>query len=433
MSEFRPASTAIKPGLSVIGASAGTGKTHAITHLVPRLLLEGVVDKIEHILLVTYTNDAAGELAERVRIVLERLHEDPASDEAAKHEDLHAMRLTHGGKVREVIGRALLDIDRLKVSTIHAFCLRTLEDEGALCGLPVMPELVADIGEMVETSVRDLWDNRLTRDPRLAPHAVAGEWKIGEDVELAILASGHDNCSFVPPPRDLEETLDAIDRCRSDLNNERLGALREFAAAVPEDLWNSAAGGESRRQKHLGNLSAGTPVADWLAAVKWTAAMPLKSKGLIAGNKAAGKALIAEASALEAVKIAGEAALLAKHVKWAWQTHCARAATRNASARMEADRHITYDGLISRVRHALVDSPHRRELARRLRQRYKVALVDESQDTDPRQFDIFRTVFLGDAGDDGAESHRLVLVGDPKQAIYAFRGADLNTYLGARE
>jgi len=433
MSEFRTASTAINPGLSVIEASAGTGKTHAITHLVPRLLLEGAVDKIEHILLVTYTNDAAGELAERVRIVLERLHEDPAPDEAAKHEDLHAMRLAHGGKVREVIGRALLDIDRLNVSTIHAFCLRTLEDEGALCGLPVMPELVPDIGEMVETSVRDLWDERLTRDPRLAPHAVAGEWKIGEDVELALLASGHDNCGFVPPPRDLEDTLDAIDRCRADLTDERLGVLREFVAAVPEDLWNAAAGGEKSRQKHLGNLPAGTPVADWLSAVQWIAAMPLKTRGLINGKKTAGKALIAEASALEAVKIAGEAALLAKDLKWAWQTHCARAATRNASSRMKTDRHITYDALISRVRHALVDSPHRRELARRLRQRFKVALVDESQDTDPRQFDIFRTVFLGDAGDDGAESHRLVLVGDPKQAIYAFRGADLNTYLEARE
>ena len=432
MSEFKLAETKIKPGLSVIEASAGTGKTYTVTHLVPRLLLEGTVEKLEHILLVTYTNDAAGELAEKVRAVLEKLHAPAAGDEAETNPDLHTIRREHGEKIPELIGRALLDIDRLRVSTIHSFCLRVLQDEGALCGLPVIPEIVSDIGEAVEEAVRDCWENELVQDVRLAALALAEEWKIDHDLQLALMAAGHDEYAFVPEPRNLRETLEAIERCRLDMKQECIDELAGFIARVPEDLWNADAGDEISRQGHVANLSAETPMADWLAAAKWIACTPLKSKGLINGVKTAGKTLISEAAALPAVKIAAEAAALAGEIKWAWQTHCARAATQNARARMEADRRITYDGLISRVRHALCDSPHRNELARRLRERYKVALVDESQDTDPRQFDIFRTIFLGSPGDDATKSHRLVLVGDPKQAIYAFRGADLNTYLQAR-
>ena len=60
----------------------------------------------------------------------------------------------------------------------------------------------------------------------------------------------------------------------------------------------------------------------------------------------------------------------------------------------------------------------------RLRERYRVVLVDEFQDTDPVQWDIMRRAF----GDGDAP---LVLIGDPKQAIYAFRGADVYAYLEA--
>ena len=94
---------------------------------------------------------------------------------------------------------------------------------------------------------------------------------------------------------------------------------------------------------------------------------------------------------------------------------------------------ISQDGLIGALYHAL----HRpgedgavqsARLAARLAERYQVAIIDESQDTDPRQFAIFQRIFLA-----AGHPRRLVLVGDPKQAIYGFRGADLSTYLGARD
>ena len=70
-------------------------------------------------------------------------------------------------------------------------------------------------------------------------------------------------------------------------------------------------------------------------------------------------------------------------------------------------------------------NPNAVSLLHSLRQRFRYAIVDEFQDTDPLQWRIFRRIFLG-----GGES-KLFIVGDPKQAIYAFRGSDLPTYLSA--
>ena len=94
-------------------------------------------------------------------------------------------------------------------------------------------------------------------------------------------------------------------------------------------------------------------------------------------------------------------------------------------ARKRALKILTYDDVLLRLRNTLSD-PSRGSVARsRLRERYDVVLVDEFQDTDPVQWDIMSAAF-------DAEGKTLVLIGDPKQAIYAFRGADVHTYLKAK-
>ncbi len=90
---------------------------------------------------------------------------------------------------------------------------------------------------------------------------------------------------------------------------------------------------------------------------------------------------------------------------------------------MQSGRLFTYDDMLTRLRDALADPERGAAAADRLRQRYRVVMVDEFQDTDPVQWDILRAAFAG---------HRtLILIGDPKQAIYAFRGADVYSYLDA--
>ena len=85
---------------------------------------------------------------------------------------------------------------------------------------------------------------------------------------------------------------------------------------------------------------------------------------------------------------------------------------------------LSFDDILVELRRAL-DGGAGTAAIETLRSRFRVALIDEFQDTDPVQWDIFRTLF------DGSDESSLVLVGDPKQAIYAFRGANVHTYLDA--
>jgi exodeoxyribonuclease V beta subunit len=89
-------------------------------------------------------------------------------------------------------------------------------------------------------------------------------------------------------------------------------------------------------------------------------------------------------------------------------------------------RQLYFDDLLLNLRQALVEGPRGNALAQRIRHRFRAALIDEFQDTDPIQYEIFSRVY-------GGREEPVFLVGDPKQAIYGFRGADIFAYLGARE
>ncbi|MGO1971539.1 MAG: UvrD-helicase domain-containing protein [Propionibacteriaceae bacterium] len=105
------------------------------------------------------------------------------------------------------------------------------------------------------------------------------------------------------------------------------------------------------------------------------------------------------------------------------QVRYALAVRTEVERRKRLQRLHTYDDMLLRLQSSLADPDHGEAAAARLRRRYRVVLVDEFQDTDPVQWDIVRRAFHGHA--------RLILIGDPKQAIYAFRGADVQSYLAA--
>jgi exodeoxyribonuclease V beta subunit len=102
----------------------------------------------------------------------------------------------------------------------------------------------------------------------------------------------------------------------------------------------------------------------------------------------------------------------------------AAAVRSEVDVRKRRQRLIDYDDMLIRLDNTLTDADSGPVACARLRERYRVVLVDEFQDTDPVQWSILRTAFHG---------HRtLVLIGDPKQAIYGFRGADVHAYLEAK-
>lgn len=424
---FDFATSPVVPGLSVIEASAGTGKTYAISHLVARLLLDGTAGSLAEIVLVTYTNDATGELASRVRRVLTVLAAPASADEAAANPGVHTLRTLFGDEAaRRTATRALIDLDLLNVSTLHSFCQRILQTEGTLCGLPVIPELITDSTEIAAEAVAKTWETRIAGDPVLAFLATQGKWSASGQAGFVTSALAIPDVEFLPAPRPISEIVAALQAIAGRFTPDVCESLQELWNANTE--WNGTAPTEEQREALLTLLKNARDILapGFFAAVADVAGSPT----WITSRKKAGKELRARVEASDAVRMARAFGELIKSAEWHFQTGLFRDVQIEIEATLAANRQITYDGLISAVYNAL-RGPQADELARTLRRRFKVALIDESQDTDARQFGIFRRIFVeGDAATDG---HRLVLIGDPKQAIYAFRGADVNTYLDARD
>lgn len=424
----------IAPGLTVIEASAGTGKTYSISHLVPRLLLEGALPDLSRLLLVTFTKDAARELAERVRRVLTRLAAAPTADEAEAAGDVAALR-THldpaqnadAAAARLRLDRALLDLDLLAVSTIHAFCQRTLQQEGSLCGFPVLPEVVTDDAEHLEPIVRQHWIATLSADAALAALATAHAWDLQATLQFINTRRRCPQARIEPEVTPFAQLRARVDTLCADLALvEHQNAFAQHLARVTS--WNKGHTFESVRAA-LAPLQTPAPATlEFWQTLADIDTLP----SLIAKRGAAQKALAAALPAFPWFAAASELCAVARRLLWAWQHALAAHALPALETTLAARRLITQDGLIGALHHAL----HRQSrqgagqsarLAARLAERYHLALIDESQDTDPRQFAIFRRIFL-----DSVPRRRLLLIGDPKQAIYGFRGADLSTYLAAR-
>lgn len=422
--DFDPARTPIPPGLTVIEASAGTGKTYSISRMVPRFLLDGTASRLREIVLVTFTNDAARELSERVRRVLEILAAPPAPDESVRDPALAALRVDYDAQtIRSVIARALLDIDQLVVATIHGWCLNVLRQEGTLCGHPVLPEIVTDASEITDRLLHSVWEDTLAPDARLTALAEVAGLTRGDAADFLNRLLQHPEATPDPDPRSLADVM-------ADLQ----GVAAGFTPAVCDEVRAIFAQNPK--------LKKDTPSPEMIEAALQTLECAedfvgtgfLDAIRLLDGcpdfiNARSSAAAKGDLAACGAVRLASEALDIAAQAKWSLTWALIAPLANRVSTTLRENRCITYDGLVQAVESALT-GPNGPTLAHHLAREAKVALIDESQDTDRRQFSIFRSIFL--TPEAVRAGRRLILIGDPKQAIYGFRGADLDTYLDAR-
>jgi exodeoxyribonuclease V beta subunit len=296
-------------GVTVLEASAGTGKTFTIAALAARYVAVGT--PLEQLLLVTFTRMATGELRERVRerLVSAELGLDRALAGAAPSDEVTAL-LAEGSPAeveqrRARLARALADFDAATIATTHGFCQEALGGLGVAGDVEPDVAFVEDVSDLLEDVVDDLYVRR---------------WH------------GRDVPQF-----------------------DRAQALRIARVAV------------------------------------------------------ANPTVRVEPQAAPELTVAAMRRRLALNARKELELRKRRTAV------------MTYDDLLTRLDDALKAGP---AAAARLRERYRVVLVDEFQDTDPVQWDIMRRAF-------GEGDATLVLIGDPKQAIYAFRGADVYAYIEA--
>lgn len=414
-------------GVCLVEASAGTGKTWTIAGLYLRLVIERGL-RPEQILVVSFTDAATAELRGRIRAVLAAAL---AAFEAGEANDpLLAALLsasTDHEAARTRLRHALQGFDLAAIQTIHGFCARVLAESAFEAALPFETELLPDQGLVVADVAADFWRRELAAMPgllvrllllkRLAPASLQA--RLGR--YLAQSGTLVDR----PPDVDVEELAAQIERVFAALNAawQRESAELHSVLATHSGLAHKSYT-RPNVARWVARLDALLASGDVLSVL--TGERKLAERFSTAGIDAARKpgagipefavpARMSELLALAPALAAALAQFEARFLAFARET---------LPARKREQRVHGYEDLLLGLHDALAGRDGRR-LAALLRQRFPAALIDEFQDTDPVQYGIFSHIY--------AEAGTWFMVGDPKQAIYSFRGADVFAYLRGRE
>ena len=430
---FHLPTTPLGEGFCLIEASAGTGKTFTIAGLFLRLILERDVP-VREILVVTFTEAATEELRGRIRKTLA----DAAVALAAGRTDnkglaeLLAPHWANGATLAARLQRALTLFDEAAIYTIHAFCQRTLRDRafesGSLFDLELMPD---DRAILQETA--DDWWRRSFYEASALLAAVALKQKSKPEALLPLLRnhSRHPGLRILSRAgeRPLDELQTALTAAFGSARAAWLGKRAEVQAIFDaKETW--AKGGhkkDGRVRQWFAALDAGFGEAGPDAATL-DALENLTPDAMAENTGKKKKATVTPQH--EFFDRAGKVMDAAENFLAGLKVDFLQFAHKELPRRKERHKVQSFDDLLTRLRSALV-APGGDALARAIRQRYRAALIDEFQDTDPVQSDIFRRIFVVDATAP-ADARAVFLVGDPKQAIYGFRGADVFSYLDAR-
>ena len=433
-------------GSVLIEASAGTGKTWNLCALYLRLLLECELT-VQQLLVVTFTKAATAELRERIRSriveTLAFLRGDAGEGRDRQAPDpfvstlVQTLREDHGVADDAMALRldlALQSFDEAAIFTIHGFCQRALADTPFAAQMPFALEAVQDDADFLAQAANDFWRRRIAGEelgPSLAAYLVARKdsparftrllarhlskplahvrWPqaMGSPgaVDVAALCAAHATVRALWQARRDEIVQTVLDALPALNGNSYKPASIEAAASG----WDSLLADDDA----LAALAQAPEKIDLLGSQR------LKPKKGHIGPEhaffAAAQALLdlreasAQTLALERLALLRE--LLAEGGR----------ALRDAKRQRRV---VGYDDMLFNL-HERLTGGGAPWLAGSLRARYPAALIDEFQDTDPLQFAIFDAIY-------GRSDSPRFLVGDPKQAIYSFRNADLPTYLQAR-
>ena len=429
-------------GVQLIEASAGTGKTWNLSALVVRLVVEKGLS-IDRILVVTFTTAATAELRERIRTrladTLRHLAQgDPAPEDpfvTPLREAWHRAGIYEACAQRRIEG-ALLNFDEASIFTIHGFCQRALADTPVAAGMPVSSALMADDLPLRLQVAGDFWRQHVAAAP-IGP-VLAGALRRHKDSPLrwaALLKARLDKpLSRVvwtetddAPALDLKALQLLFDQARALWQREReriLDCVLASRSSLHKGHYSEAALQQARddwqRMLDAGDaLQAPAQVGDRKKASLLGSARLKPGKGKPPPRHhdffALAQALLDAWGAAERAGEAGRHRLLRQLLEDGPQ------AVRERRRQLRA---ITYDDMLYKL-HERLSGAGGEAYAQRLRERFVAALIDEFQDTDPLQWSLFSRLW-------GHGAAPLFLVGDPKQAIYGFRNADLATYLAAR-
>ncbi|MCC5940166.1 MAG: exodeoxyribonuclease V subunit beta [Balneolaceae bacterium] len=418
----------------MVEASAGTGKTYTIVGLFIRLLVEKKLG-IDQILVMTFTKKATAELRERIFIRLrEALN---ALEGNYMKDDLFLKELfektENRSEATQLLRKAIHDFDDAQVFTIHGFCQKVLSEHALLAGVPFDLDIIQH-DDLLQQAAEDFW--------RVFMHnygkTEAGVYYISKMLDIAKTPS-----ELIKKLSDLFEKpyakiegeilddplhyLESVITLRKQIVDTWKADEKEITRILRKcDVSRFQQYLDSRLHKLIQFINSDGYSTDKPESLEYFRADYLYDPDNFPKSRKTEPTeehrifdlfqqydeLISNIDTVTTTLIHGS-------------YHDIKTRREDLSSQSSA---ITYNDLLLKLEASLRDDRHGDRLANVLLRKYPYALVDEFQDTDPIQYSIFDSIYPKQG-----ENTALMMIGDPKQAIYAFRGADVYTYFRARK
>ncbi|EIJ41574.1 exodeoxyribonuclease V, beta subunit [Beggiatoa alba B18LD] len=426
---------------NLIEASAGTGKTHTITILFLRLLLEKKL-AINQILVVTFTEAATKELRDRIRKrirdTLNIFQKKQAGEPIEANEITDSLLITcqaNLGEASERLRHALRGFDEAAIFTIHGFCRQILRDNAFESGMLFDTELLTDQRLLIQEIVEDFWRQHFyIAKPLFISYLQAKKLKEPKDLLKTI-----DNGKHIGQPHlKVIPELNAV----IDLDKAEESYLKAFHVAKScweknqaeiQDLLvnnNSLSNSQYKREN----------IPTWCEALsgffcydKLNLNLPEKFEKFTPDALKKGTNKNGTTPQHEFFNNAENLQLAHQQLSQQYNDYLLTLKTKlftvvetklNKKKRLKNVQ--SFDDLLTNLAKTLATDTGE-NLATRIRHQFPAALIDEFQDTDPTQYSIFNRIYNDDT------NSILFLIGDPKQAIYGFRGADIFAYIEAAQ
>ncbi|MEN9762294.1 MAG: hypothetical protein RI906_2120 [Pseudomonadota bacterium] len=457
-------------GCRLIEASAGTGKTWTIASLYLRLVLgHGQVGHTgrdeqfvevdasavtafhspllpSQILVMTFTRAATQELSDRIRArLLEAARWFRQGDAFDSADDL-LLRLRADypdTAAREwaawQLEKAAAAMDDAAVMTIDAWCQRMLNEHAFNTGSPFDETLIAQDESLLDEAMHDYWRQQCYPLQGECLSRVSEVWKDAH----AMVQSVRPLIRFSPDWGSEQSSLTSVvERFIADEHatlaqlgqawGDRVQTLSDWFACEVETgskLWDRKQLSPKNVHRWLGQLAAwaADPVSVKLSLTD-TARKRLSVEGIRSAYKG-DPSLLTLPDTFQALEILLDAIVRLPNIASLLRRHAAACIAARLAELKQQSRSFSFIDMTRRLEAALT-GPQGKALRQRIIDQYPVALIDEFQDTSPEQYRLFNALYrCADHNPDTA----LILIGDPKQSIYGFRGADIYSYLKARE
>ncbi len=403
-------------GVSIIEASAGTGKTYTLCRIALRLMLEEGIS-IDRILAVTFTEAATIEMKSRIRDLLQQCHDEIRLNRIQEPILIELLEKADTSE-QELLQKLRLNLelfDEASIYTIHGFCKQALEQTALESSSPMQ----ADIDNVEETLVEQLRSEFIRIRIIEASHTLSALYQKDNQIEDLLKTIGRETSRHPYAriePNSTEQTWVDLDRALQDIVSE-WESFAIYMEAVEPSLAKNRKFGNAWRSG-IFETAARQIEADQFANSQSLEALSFATLENFLKAFLKAKAPQCEPEWIRLVDSFWESA---RNAKFTLANQYRNWLSDGLATAKQRNNTLSFNDLLHKLKASLM-GPHGKALVRILRSRYDAALIDEFQDTDPVQYYILDTLF-------NDSDKYLFFIGDPKQAIYRFRGADIFAYI----